>query len=89
MIVNEQSFELVLVHLHALNYRGPLGLSCDDTKLFAAWRMYWDGDKQAHYVVGGVGGPLLVADPEKLKDLLEDTNAVKATKVCISAFTFN
>lgn len=83
MIVNEKTFELILAHLRALDYHGPLGLSCNDTKLFTAWQMYWDGDKKAHFVVGGVGGPLQVADAEKLKELLADANVVKATKVCV------
>lgn len=81
MIVNDQTFELVLAHLQALNYHGPLGLSCDDTKLFAAWRMYWDGNKKVHFVVGGVGGPFQVADAEKLTELLAEAKIVKATKV--------
>lgn len=85
MTINEETFNLVHQQLQALRYDGPLGLSCDDTKLFAAWRMYWDGEKQAHFVVGGTGGPIRVSDPEKLKETLENENAVKAPKVGIKA----
>ena len=83
MEICEQSFELVEDHLTALEYTGLVGLSCDDTKLFGALRLYWDVEQKAHLLVGGVDGPCHVADPEQVKQVFEDANIQKATKVRI------
>ncbi|KAF8167513.1 hypothetical protein B0H34DRAFT_854442 [Crassisporium funariophilum] len=72
-----QTFELVDDHLKALDYDGPLGLSCDDTKLFATFRLYWDSKEKAHFLVGGVDGPIRVADPENIKQVIRDAKAEK------------
>jgi hypothetical protein len=81
MTICDQSFKLVDEHLNALGYDGPVGLSCDDTKLFPAWRLYWDAKKKSHFLVGGLGEPLRVADPEHLKEMIDDAKLAKATKV--------
>ena len=85
MEICERSFELVVDHLAALEYTGPVGLSCDDTKLFGTLRLYWDAEQKAHFLVGGVDGPCRVADPEQVKQVIEDANIRKATKVRIAA----
>lgn len=84
MEICERSFDLVEDHLTALDYTGPVGLSCDDTKLFGALRLYWDAEQKAHFLVGGVGGPCRVTDPEQVKQVIEDANIRKATKVWIA-----
>ncbi|KAG1831168.1 hypothetical protein DFJ58DRAFT_824142 [Suillus subalutaceus] len=56
-------------------------LSRDDTKLYAAWRVFWDANKQAHYLVGGVGEPYLVADPDALREIIEEVKLTLATKM--------
>jgi hypothetical protein len=82
MQICDRTFQLVQEHLAALGYSdGPLGLSCDDTKLFPAFRMYWDSERKAHFVVGGVDGPMRVANPDRLREMLQDLGTVKATKV--------
>jgi hypothetical protein len=81
MTICDRSFQLVDEHLGALGYSGPVGLSCDDTKLFPAWRLYWDAKKKSHFLVGGIGEPMRVADPERLKEMIEDAKLTKATKV--------
>jgi hypothetical protein len=43
--------------------------------------MYWDSEKKAHFVVGGVDGPTRVADPDRLREMLQDLGTAKATKV--------
>jgi hypothetical protein len=83
MEICERSFELVEDHLAALEYTGPVGLSCDDTKLFAALRLYWDAEKKAHFLVGGVDGPCGVVNPEQVKQVIEDAKIRKATKVWV------
>ena len=81
MKISKQSFELVDQHLSALGYDGPVALCCDDTKLFKSWRIYWDAKKNSHFLVGGAGDPVQVADPECLREIIENKNLTKASKV--------
>jgi len=67
--------------LDALHYTGPVGLACNDTKLFSQLRLIWDSKKAQHYLVGGVNGPILVSDPDKVGDLMKDKTIVLGTKV--------
>lgn len=83
MTICDETFQRVDEHLTALGYSGPIGLSCDDTKLFSAWRMYWDAKEKAHFLVGGFGEPMRVADPERLQEMIDEANLTKATKVCL------
>ena len=75
------SFELAKSYLDMLKYNGMAGLSCDDTKLFSALRLFWDGEKNKHFLVGSTEGPLEVADPEQMREVLEYAKKHKATKV--------
>ncbi|KAF7324216.1 hypothetical protein MSAN_02534100 [Mycena sanguinolenta] len=68
VIEDERTFTLVQNELNALKYDGPLGLSCDDTKLFAGLRLYTDKSK-GDFLVGGVEGPIRVANPDAMKRL--------------------
>lgn len=68
----DHTFELVLSHLTALSYTGKVGLSCDDTKLTEGTRLYWDGKEKCHFLVGVVGDPIRVVDPEQVRAILED-----------------
>jgi hypothetical protein len=77
MTICKQTFQLVDKHLSTLSYDGSVGLNCDDTKLF----QLWDAKKKAHFMVGGVGEPMHVADPDRLKEIINDAKLVKATKV--------
>lgn len=81
MTICERTFELVVEHLDAVNYDGPVCLSCDDTKLLSALRLYWDGNKKAHFLVGAVGGPIKVPNPDDIKSLMSDPTIEKGTKV--------
>lgn len=89
MNISDRTFELVIEHLHAVNYNGPVCLSCDDTKLLSTLRLYWDGEKMAHFLVGSVGGPIEVPNPDDIKCIMSDPTIVKATKVqaCLNWFT--
>jgi len=84
MKICNQTFTLVDEHLTALGYEGPVGLSCDDSKLFKSWRIYWDSEQKSHFVVGGVGEPMRIANPEALKQIIRDGEIAQATKVCPS-----
>lgn len=82
MDISPQTFKLVADYLQALDYDGPVALSCDDTKLFATYRLYWDAEKKSYFLVGGTGGPIPVADPNSVKQVIKAAQSVKATKVC-------
>ncbi|KAJ7909891.1 hypothetical protein B0H13DRAFT_1616161 [Mycena leptocephala] len=69
MDISDRNFKLAAEHLQALNYDGPVNLSCDDTKLFPSFRLYWDNDKKSHFLVGATDGPLRVADPDQVKGI--------------------
>jgi hypothetical protein len=64
---DERMFTLVQEQLAVLECGGPLGLSCDDTRVFAGLRLYHDKVKNADFLVGGVEGPIRVADPEAMR----------------------
>ncbi|KIJ10894.1 hypothetical protein PAXINDRAFT_157495 [Paxillus involutus ATCC 200175] len=81
MSVCARSFQLVADHLEAVSYNGPVALSCDDTKLHAAWRLYYDKEKDGHYLVGAVGEPYLVMDPEALRNIIDSAGLELATKL--------
>ena len=83
MTIGDCTFQLVDEHLSALGYDGPVRLSSDDTKLFAAWWLYWDATQNAHFLVGGAGEPMRVVDPDNLKEIINDLNLTKATKVSL------
>lgn len=83
MIICDQTFVRAQNHLDSLNYNGPLALSCDDTKLLGSLRLYYDNEKESHFLVGGVDGPIAVPDPDIVKDLMADPSITKATKVSV------
>ena len=83
MEICRKTFELVVDHL--TDYTGPIGLSCNNTKLFGSLRLYWDAEQKAHFLVGGVDGPCGVANLDQVKKVIEDANVQKATKVCINS----
>ncbi|KAF8239658.1 hypothetical protein L208DRAFT_1374531 [Tricholoma matsutake] len=87
MEICERSFELVVKHLAALNYTGPVGLSCDDTKLFSAMCLYWDAEQKSHFLVGGVDGLYHVANADQVKSVLETANIQKAAKIRLWCLT--
>ncbi|KAF8809165.1 hypothetical protein BYT27DRAFT_7210458 [Phlegmacium glaucopus] len=87
MDIGPQTFELVDEHLKALDYDGPLRLSCNDTKLFATFHLYWDSKEKSYFLVGGVDGLLRVMDAENVKQAIQDAKADKATKVRVWCLT--
>jgi len=75
------SYILVQEYLDSIKYTGPVGLSCDDTKLFPVFRPYWDAAKDAYFVVGCTGSPLRIADIEDFNSQLQRGLLEKVTKV--------
>ncbi|KAJ6632173.1 hypothetical protein B0H10DRAFT_2206574 [Mycena sp. CBHHK59/15] len=87
MVICDRTFELVQEHLAALKYDGPVGLSCDDTKLLSGLRMYYDTKEKVDYLVGEVDGPIRVVNPEEMKKVLADTTIARGTKVRVWCLT--
>ena len=84
MEICDFTFKLVADHLDALDYNGPVALSCDDTKLFATYRLYWDKEQDSYVLIGGTDGPLVVMDPDSVQEVIDQAKAQKATKVRVS-----
>lgn len=82
MDICEETFDLVENHLAGLAYKGPVGLSCDDTKLLGGLRLYWNKAEEAYFLVGAAEGPYRVIDPEKMEEVLKEAKLTKATKAC-------
>lgn len=79
--VNPKCITRVVEHLRKLNWKGPVSLACDDTKLTPAFRPYHDTADDKHYLIGSTGEPLLLADPEDFRALLNSGKLVKSAKV--------
>lgn len=80
--LQDRCWDLVAERLDVYGYTGPVGLSCDDTKLFAAFRPYYDRSRNVYYLLGSTGEPLEIRDPEDLARTIKEGNLQKATKVC-------
>lgn len=81
LTIQPETFDNVLKYLRTVQYTGPISLSCDDTKLHATYRTYWDAQKQVHMLVGGTGEAFAIADVEELQRFLDNPTQPKATKV--------
>ena len=81
MEIGERSFQLVAEQLSALDHTGPVGLSCDDTKLFSTLRIYWDSREKSYFLIGGVDGPYRVADVDQVQQVIAEAKIQKASKV--------
>ena len=78
-----RTFALVQEHLEHIQYTGPVSLSCDDTKLQPGLDPVFDKQQDGVYILGGVGEPLRVANPEELSETLKNEGVQKADKVSI------
>jgi hypothetical protein len=67
--------------LKKLNYRGPVALSCDDSKLLASFRPYFDKERDGFFLIGHFGEEYQLADPEAFLKVIVENSLVKATKV--------
>ncbi|KIJ28235.1 hypothetical protein M422DRAFT_270465 [Sphaerobolus stellatus SS14] len=79
--ITESTFDRALDYIQKVRYDGPLALSCDDTKLLPAYRMYYCKKSEKWFLLGTVGEPLAVADPDELQKVLENSAPQKATKL--------
>ena len=81
MTICDRTFNLATAHLAALDYHGPVALACDDTKLFATLRLFWDKKEECYFLIGACGGPIRVPDVDAAQEALVNPEVKKATKV--------
>jgi hypothetical protein len=66
----------------SINYSGPVALGCDDTKLHPSLQVVWDNAENSNILVGStLGKAVLVANLDKLQNLLEEVGDKVAVKV--------
>ncbi|KAF5391500.1 hypothetical protein D9757_002470 [Collybiopsis confluens] len=86
--INKETFQQLRAHLQVICYRGqPCSLCCDDTKLMPRLRVYYDSRTECHYVVGSDQGPIKVANPDELEQVLKNNSNRKATKIRLWVLT--
>ena len=86
MEISPATFDLVKQHLIDLDYHGPVALACDDSKLSSSWRLCWSEEDKCHLLIGGISGPIRVADEKAAQELIQRDEVEPATKVCPSLF---
>ncbi|KAF6745910.1 hypothetical protein DFP72DRAFT_778941, partial [Ephemerocybe angulata] len=79
--ISTRNFELVQKHLNDIAYDGPVGLGCDDTKLFSGLQLMWDGEKNSHFLVGGCDEPIQVLDADAVQREMSNPSNRAATKL--------
>nr|GAT55878.1 predicted protein [Mycena chlorophos] len=68
-------------HMTAMGWAGPVAMSCDDTKLQAALRPFYDEDRESWCILGSTGSPILVANIDEFRRAVESGSVEKATKL--------
>lgn len=81
LTISSETFDKVGEYFDSLNYKGPAALACDDSKLLAALRLYWNPSEKSHFLVGAVSGPIRVIDPDSVDSILNDLSIEKGTKM--------
>jgi len=67
----------------SIDYKGPVALGCDDSKLHPSLQVYWDDSISEHILIGTtVQMKIVVANPEELRAILTQYKDNVATKVC-------
>jgi len=83
MFINDDCFIRVQTYMTSINYKGPVALGCDDSKLHPSLQVYWDDSVSQHVLIGTtVQEKIIVANPEELQAMLGQYKGNVATKVC-------
>ncbi|QRW21072.1 hypothetical protein RhiXN_06061 [Rhizoctonia solani] len=61
--------------------RGPVCLSCDNTKLLPALKTYYDTSAKQWYLLGGTTGAIAIASTEELTSVIKGGKVSKASKL--------
>nr|GAT48523.1 predicted protein [Mycena chlorophos] len=65
----------------AMGWSGPVAMSCDDTKLQAALRPFYDENRQSWCILGSTGAPMLIANLPEFRQAVELGTVERATKL--------
>ncbi|KAI0688683.1 hypothetical protein C8T65DRAFT_700472 [Cerioporus squamosus] len=79
--ISQRTFEIAVEYLNMLEYTGPVGLSADDTKLVPGFDPVFDKQRNGFVILGGIGDPLPVANPEELTAAIAAGKIEKAEKL--------
>jgi hypothetical protein len=86
----DATFERTKEYITALGHADlPLALSCDDTKLHPAFRMFYDPVTKQTMLGGGVGDPIPVANADEVRKVLDEAKIQKATKVGVLVLSYS
>lgn len=84
MFITDDCFIRVRAYMTSINYKGPVALGCDDSKLHPSLQVYWDDSISEHILIGTtVQKKVVVTNPEELRALLAQYKEDVATKVCV------
>jgi hypothetical protein len=79
--INDFAFDRATDYLKKHGWSGKVSIAVDDTKLHPDMRPMWDAHLEQHVLVGGIGDPIPIADPEIFDDILSDPSYPLANKV--------
>lgn len=86
MGISDKTFQLTRDHLKQIDYDGPVALGCNDTKLLASFRPYFDKELDGYSVMGHVGKPLRLLDPSSFSDITGNNDLEKASKLRLCVY---
>ena len=83
MFIDDDCFIRVQTYMDSINYKGPVALGCDDSKLHPSLQVHWDDFISEHILIGTtIQEKIVVANPEELQAMLVQYKDNIATKVC-------
>ncbi|KAF7420714.1 hypothetical protein PC9H_011232 [Pleurotus ostreatus] len=80
--ISEATLQRAVKYLGDYDYpsTSPLACAVDDTKLHPSLRPYYDQSKKTWFLLGSTTGPMIVADPDQLDQLIHQASDSLATK---------
>ncbi|KAH9938784.1 uncharacterized protein BXZ73DRAFT_23422, partial [Epithele typhae] len=79
--ISPRCLDMTVDVLKGYDYPGLVSLCVDDTKLLAAVRLHYDPSTKTSFLIGGVDGPIAVADPDNMQTALELAKSLAAPKM--------
>lgn len=88
MFIDNECFIRVQTYMASIDYKGPVALGCDDSKLHPSLQVCWDSSVSGHILIGTtVQQKIIVANPEELRIILTQYKDDVATKVCATSLS--
>lgn len=80
--IGDATLERAIKYLKDYDYPSDAPLACavDDTKLHPSLRPYYDKSKDTWFLLSSTGDPLIVADVNQLRELIQQASGSLATK---------